>query len=102
MEPSLELAHHERESQLIHLIIPNKREVGWLFVIVDIIFRVADCRQTGTEAEENRTNPQGEDRLVSNQRHGEQEKISSQQPVGSDPKGAGPTKNSGRQKTRRR
>lgn len=76
--------------------------VFWCLIIIITILLVAGLRQTGIEAEENRAHPQREDRLFFNQWHGKQEKVTGQQPVGSNPSGPRPTENCGRQKTRRR
>lgn len=56
---------------------------------------VLSFRQAGLQAEEDGTHPQRKDRLLFNQRHGEQETVPSQQSIGSHSEGAGQTQNSG-------
>lgn len=109
MEPFYAVCLPWKKSSPIGLVLPNKGEilhgpvkVFWCLIIIITILLVAVLRQTGIEAEENRAHPQREDRFFFNQRHGKQEKITGQQPIGSNPKGPWPTENCWRQKTRRR
>lgn len=53
------------------------------------------ARQAGPEAEEDRAHSPGEDRVVSDERHGEQEEVANQQPVGPHPERAGPAQDGG-------
>ncbi|XP_076012420.1 UPF0547 protein C16orf87 homolog isoform X2 [Genypterus blacodes] len=63
--------------------------------------RTSPALAAGVKEEEDGAHPQGQDRLPSVQRHGEQEEIPDQQPVRSHPEGAGQTENSGAEETGR-